>query len=193
MAIPSNMVPCNPGSLGHPSLCTRPCIYLAKNGACHVEGCNFCHMIHDAPVMKLNQRQRYVLQKLDVKAKLDLILAAVRAGLDREGLTHEAGRLLQLLEEEASKHVEQGLLRSHKKQVYDLRKALMRMSLADSIKSFEDVLPNQVLQSFQDLRQRYQAVSSMRAPAQRLYTKTELSLKEVLAFYPAPEMPVWTC
>ena len=31
-----------------------------------------------------------------MKAKLDLILAAVRAGLDREGLTHEAGRVLEI-------------------------------------------------------------------------------------------------
>ncbi|OLQ02700.1 hypothetical protein AK812_SmicGene14412 [Symbiodinium microadriaticum] len=189
MAIPSHMVPCNPGSCGHPSLCARPCIYMAKNGACHVEGCNFCHMTHDVPVMKLNQRQRYVLQRLDVKEKLDLILAAARAGLQRKGLTYEAGSFIQLLEE-ASKHARQGLLRSHKKQVYDLRKALIRMSLADIIKTFEDVLPNPVLQSFQDLRQRYQAaaVQSARVPAQRLYAKTELSLKEVLAFYPAPEV-----
>ena len=85
---------CNPGSYGHPSLCARPCIYIAKNGSCHVDGCDYCHMAHDLPVAKLNQRQRYVLQRLSVKVKMDLVLEAVRGGLHREGLTDQAESLL---------------------------------------------------------------------------------------------------
>ena len=143
---------CNPGSCGHPSLCARPCIYVAKNGSCHVDGCSFCHLQHDLPVHKLNQRQRHVLQQLDKRSKMDLLVSAVCEGFRREGLTDRAGNLIHLLEEEASKHPQEQGVRKQKRILHDLRKALSRMILADAFKAFEDILPNRVLESFQALR-----------------------------------------
>ena len=35
------------GSIGHPHLCFRPCVYLLKTGTCSEgSGCGFCHMPH---------------------------------------------------------------------------------------------------------------------------------------------------
>ncbi|CAE6911318.1 unnamed protein product [Symbiodinium natans] len=177
---------CNPGSYGHPSLCARPCIYIAKNGSCHVDGCDYCHMAHDLPVAKLNQRQRYVLQRLSVKVKMDLVLEAVRGGLHREGLTDQAESLLCLLEQEASKHSQQASHRDQRRQVYDLRKALSRMTVADTIHAVQDVLPEHVIQSFQNLR-RALLPSVVPDPLFPMISKCELSLKEALALFPAPQ------
>ena len=122
------MTPCNPGSYGHPSLCARPCIYIAKNGCCHVEGCNFCHMTHATKTFKLNQRQRFVLQELDRNLKVQLLLLAMREGFAREGLVKEGGKVIRLLELEASRHPQQEGLRGQRKQMHDLRKAFTRMA-----------------------------------------------------------------
>ena len=180
---------CNPGSCGHPSLCARPCIYLAKNGACHVDGCNFCHMPHDQPASKLNQRQRYVLRQLDHKSKMDLMLEAVREGLEREGLATHAAEMTRLLEEEAAKYPQQAGPRSQKRQLHDLRKAFMRMTVSDTIKSFEDVLPEKALQYFQDLRQ---GLVPQPPQTSALTSKCELTLKDALALYPFPRTTLAT-
>ncbi|CAE7555422.1 unnamed protein product [Symbiodinium microadriaticum] len=172
---------CNPGSSGHPFLCARPCVYMMKRGSCHVQECKYCHMNHDLPVTKLNQRQRYVLQRLAMKDKMDLLLAALRAGLHRDGLTDRAGSLLYQLEVEASMHPVPEGRQIHKRQMHDLRKALMRMTLNDNIKAFEDVLPAHVLQSFQDLRQTFSRSCDVSVP---ISSKPEQSLKEALALFP---------
>ena len=148
-----------------------------------MQECKYCHMNHDLPVTKLNQRQRYVLQRLAMKDKMDLLLAALRAGLHREGLTDQAGSLLYLLEVEASVHPAPEGPRTHKRRILDLRKALMRMTLNDNIKAFEDVLPEQVLQSFQDLRQSFSTSCHASVPMSSK-PEQEQSLKDVLALFP---------
>ncbi|CAE7375944.1 unnamed protein product, partial [Symbiodinium microadriaticum] len=142
---------CNPGSSGHPFLCARRCVYVMKRGWCHVQSCKYCHLDHYQPVVKLNKRQRHLLQRLDRKSKIDLLLAAFRRGLQRAGLTDQAGSFISLLEDEASMQPE-AEAPLNKRRIDDLLKALKRMTLNDNITAFEDVLPEQVIQSFQDLR-----------------------------------------
>ncbi|OLP82830.1 hypothetical protein AK812_SmicGene36481 [Symbiodinium microadriaticum] len=198
---------CNPGSCGHPSLCARPCIYVAKNGSCHVDGCSFCHLQHERPVHKLNQRQRHVLQQLDRRSKMDLLVSTVCEGFWREGLADRAGNLIRLLEEEASKHPQGQGMPKQKRHLHDLRKALSRMILADAFKAFEDILPDRVLESFQALRLSMppqipqipddeslsmppQIPDGETTPTKPAVTKCELTLKEALSLFPAPEIPV---
>ena len=53
------------GSRGHPFLCARPCIRLAK-GNCHVgDACGYCHRSTHPRFTALDKRQRLQLHNMD--------------------------------------------------------------------------------------------------------------------------------
>ncbi|CAE7391225.1 RBCMT [Symbiodinium sp. CCMP2456] len=88
----------NPGSLGHPELCRRPCIYLLKGGACHAgHACNFCHLTHCTLDAKLDQKQRRLLQKMSPGEMLATFLPHFRSRADETGLLHQAEPLIRLM------------------------------------------------------------------------------------------------
>ncbi|CAE7942230.1 unnamed protein product [Symbiodinium necroappetens] len=65
----------NPGTLGHPQLCCRPCVYLVIAGSCrNGEECEYCHEPHDARVPKLDKQQRQLLRTLNEADTLGLLL-----------------------------------------------------------------------------------------------------------------------
>ncbi|CAE7236735.1 unnamed protein product [Symbiodinium sp. CCMP2592] len=68
----------------------------------------------------------------------------------------------------------------NKRRIEDLLKVLKRMTLNDNITAFEDVLPERVLQSFQDLRQ----ACALTCDASLTSPKAERSLKEALEDFP---------
>ena len=138
-------------------------------------------MDHDLSLVKLNKRQRHLLQRLDRKSKIDLLLAAIRKGLHRAGLTDQAGSFISLLEDEASMHPEPEAPLFNPRRIEDLLKALKRMTLNDNITAFEDVLPERVLQSFQDLRQTFASTCDASLTTS---PKSERSLKEALEEFP---------
>ena len=84
-------------------------------------------------------------------------------------------------------------LQGQKRQIHDVRKALARMPIADIVKCFEDVLPKEVLQSFEDLRRSFRVETPVvgSAPNLPFLCKGELTLKEALALFPAPETTTW--
>lgn len=54
----------NPGSVGHPELCSRACLHFAA-GRCRNGGdCDFCHATHTKPTKQLDKRQRDALRSL---------------------------------------------------------------------------------------------------------------------------------
>ena len=55
---------CNPGSVGHPALCRRPCIFFAKNECRNSESCSFCHFSHAHRSSTLDKKQRQLLKEL---------------------------------------------------------------------------------------------------------------------------------
>lgn len=53
------------GSRGHPFLCRRPCVRLAK-GNCHMgDACGYCHHQTHRPFASLDKRQRVHLRSMD--------------------------------------------------------------------------------------------------------------------------------
>lgn len=52
----------NPGSIGHPHLCRRVCIYFAMGACTNGQDCGFCHMPHPERIMRLNRRNRAILE-----------------------------------------------------------------------------------------------------------------------------------
>jgi len=65
----------NPGTLGHPQLCCRPCVYLSVVGSCkNGANCDYCHEPHAGRVPKLDKQQRHLLRSLNEADTLGLLL-----------------------------------------------------------------------------------------------------------------------
>eukprot|EP00913_Durusdinium_trenchii_P020321 g19091.t1 len=52
----------NPGSVGHPELCRRPCIYFAAGQCRNSADCNFCHLSHTHRSATLDKNQRQLIK-----------------------------------------------------------------------------------------------------------------------------------
>ena len=164
----------NPGSSGHPDLCARPCVYIAKRGACNVDSCNFCHLGHDPdrPPAKLDQRSRQILSKLARGDVCALLLGIFRAKIEQmEQLRDTAAHILKLLEEEIAKYPPEGRLAGKRSQ--ELRKFLGRMSLTYSMTYFSPNLPENLIVAFERMRQSYPSPQG-----------ADLSLREALVLFP---------
>eukprot|EP00929_Paragymnodinium_shiwhaense_P068161 TRINITY_DN34253_c0_g1_i1.p1 TRINITY_DN34253_c0_g1~~TRINITY_DN34253_c0_g1_i1.p1 ORF type:complete len:717 (+),score=173.37 TRINITY_DN34253_c0_g1_i1:92-2242(+) len=74
----------NPGSVGHPEICLRPCIYFAA-GSCEVgDKCSYCHLEHSKRPCRLDRRHRTKLKQAalcDLVADVIPILRRKAAGL----------------------------------------------------------------------------------------------------------------
>ena len=69
----------NPGSVGHPELCRRPCLHFTAGYCGHGSSCNFCHETHPQKAAKLDKRQREIMQNLHSKEAAALIFEYVKA------------------------------------------------------------------------------------------------------------------
>lgn len=73
MPAADNTVLPTPGSLGHPELCQRACIYFGSGPCQNGAFCGYCHLPHTTPPVKLNKRQRLLLQRLRASELLAII------------------------------------------------------------------------------------------------------------------------
>ena len=54
----------NQGSRGHPELCKRPCVHMAKKGPCPGgSGCGYCHLPH-RPARRPLEEERALMRRL---------------------------------------------------------------------------------------------------------------------------------
>jgi len=68
----------NVGSIGHPELCPRPCIYFA-NGHCQGgTACDFCHLPHPKRAAHLDKRHRDLLRTLTFEMRVAIVLPVLR-------------------------------------------------------------------------------------------------------------------
>ena len=51
-----------PGSLGHPEVCRRQCIYFLQGHCSNGDACTYCHLPHTQRAPKLDKRQRIIMQ-----------------------------------------------------------------------------------------------------------------------------------
>lgn len=83
-------VPRNPGSLGHPDLCPRPCIYYRSGTCTSGADCTFCHLSHSRRPLRLDKRHREALKRMPFRKLLNVvvpILASKVAALAEEKLS----------------------------------------------------------------------------------------------------------
>jgi len=55
---------CSRGSVGHPELCSRPCLYFAMGSCENGESCEYCHMAHSKRPVHLDKRHREMLRSM---------------------------------------------------------------------------------------------------------------------------------
>lgn len=120
------------GSLGHPEACRRPCIYFLQGNCENGDACVYCHLPHPEKTPKLDKRQRTIVQGLERPELLALIFTFCKAKAEDVGFSHEAGEILQLLEEESkgAKPLSDFIL---ERDIRNLQKTLARMNFSNLI------------------------------------------------------------
>ncbi|CAE8645368.1 unnamed protein product [Polarella glacialis] len=89
----------NPGSMAHPELCRRPCIYFAAGSCANGSACGYCHLSHENRPSHLDRRHRDLLRNLSEAESLALLLPVLRFRAESTGLAAEAVEVLALLED----------------------------------------------------------------------------------------------
>ncbi|CAL1166064.1 unnamed protein product [Cladocopium goreaui] len=92
--------PVNDGSRGHPQLCARPCIRIAKEGGCNLgDACGYCHLGHlsHGSRVAFDKRQRTLLHEMDTETLCFVVLPHLRrciraAEIDGTQLIEMVGR-----------------------------------------------------------------------------------------------------
>eukprot|EP00438_Fugacium_kawagutii_P025687 Skav222207 [mRNA] locus=scaffold3172:154710:156613:- [translate_table: standard] len=86
------------GSYGHPELCGAPCVRAFYSKCTAGLFCNFCHLEHIVPKMKLNKPNRQFLASLGEAETLYLMLSSLRMKCSQlEGPQQDVMRLVLAL------------------------------------------------------------------------------------------------
>jgi len=72
----------NPGSRGHPELCSRACLYYPMGKCTNGLNCEFCHMPHSKRNVHLDKRHREMMRNMDIVERACLILPILKTKLD---------------------------------------------------------------------------------------------------------------
>lgn len=83
-----------PGSIGHPQLCDRPCLYFAKNECANGMDCEYCHMEHPKRASHLDKRHRETLKEMSLEEWGSLVLPIVRLSLQAVDRSLESQAIL---------------------------------------------------------------------------------------------------
>lgn len=67
----------NEGSVGHPFLCSRPCLYFVSGTCANGGSCAFCHMRHPKRAAHLDKKHRDILRALPVARAKALMLPVI--------------------------------------------------------------------------------------------------------------------
>ncbi|CAE6962679.1 MTPC1 [Symbiodinium natans] len=89
------------GSLGHPEVCRRPCIYFSAGHCENGNACAYCHLPHMEKPPKLDKRQRTIIQGLSRQELMALVLEFCRTKAEQVGFVEEVSEVLELLEAES--------------------------------------------------------------------------------------------
>jgi len=89
----------NPGLLGHPELCARPCFHFAKGQCTRGSSCHFCHLCPFKGV-HLCKQDRDFLKKTPYQQRVQIIMPLLRHRAASGGFHDQAsGLLTQLMPE----------------------------------------------------------------------------------------------
>ncbi|CAE7655281.1 unnamed protein product [Symbiodinium sp. CCMP2592] len=156
--------PASWGSLGHPELCHRPCVYILKGSVCRYgASCQFCHHGpgQHSPMPKLDQEQRARLQGLSEEDRVSLLIPHIREKALAAGLPEEVEDFICVLKKNSNQtsHIEpydddHRRKNIPRKEFCRLKKTLRNMNLTALIKLLDPLLPTEdeeLATSFQKL------------------------------------------
>eukprot|EP00913_Durusdinium_trenchii_P009176 g8625.t1 len=87
------------GSFGHPELCHRPCVHLAKGQCKDGADCGYCHLEHGRPVHP-DRKQRQHFKSLSYPALLATLMPFIRNRWNALNQDLACSRLMDFLERE---------------------------------------------------------------------------------------------
>lgn len=87
------------GSLGHPNMCRRPCVYVSTHRANCPKGsnCTYCHLRHPQRRTTFDKRQREFLRNLSDAEMLSVLLPFLKSKAMK--MPQSAWKVVRLLEE----------------------------------------------------------------------------------------------
>ena len=92
----TGLEPASWGSQGHPELCHRPCVLIARGSCLNGMACNYCHDRHEDRPPNLDKKQRRLLQDMLPKERMELLLPHIHTRL-HETRIQGGGLLFALL------------------------------------------------------------------------------------------------
>lgn len=84
------------GSLGHPELCHRPCLFFARERCQSGSECRYCHLDHSDRPAGLDKSQRQAVKLLSQGQLLSLLLPHLQTRAEERGFLEEAQDILQI-------------------------------------------------------------------------------------------------
>lgn len=119
------------GSLGHPELCRRRCIYKVRGPCRNGEACGFCHLSH-GEMPRLDKKQRRMLRTLKEADVLELLLAHLQTRVAQTQLQRVVGPVLRLMSDHLNSLPEiEGDMVFTPAQLENINKVLRRMPVSD--------------------------------------------------------------
>jgi len=127
--VPHSLISSNPGTKGHPELCSRPCIYFALGKCTNGIDCAFCHGNHPSREAHLDKIHRSMLNSMDAPRRCNFILGVVVPKLvELEIGNQDAGNIIKLLAQETAIH-DQRMMKTPEGRWKVLQRALNKMRI----------------------------------------------------------------
>lgn len=92
----------NPGSIGHPEMCKKPCLFFQAGQCKQTTNCSFCHLDHPKRANHLDKRNRELLTKLPVAFRVKILIQAMRTRAQQLPYEQAANQFVETLEQQCS-------------------------------------------------------------------------------------------
>mmetsp|Transcript_178852 Transcript_178852/g.567541 ORF Transcript_178852/g.567541 Transcript_178852/m.567541 type:complete len:240 (+) Transcript_178852:145-864(+) len=89
-----DMAGCSRGSVGHPELCSRTCLYFATGTCANGSDCDYCHLAHPKRSVHLDKRRRDILRSMPLQEWATLVLPIVQQRIEAVDKSPESQAML---------------------------------------------------------------------------------------------------
>lgn len=86
------------GSIGHPEMCPKPCLFFQAGHCKRMFSCTFCHLPHPNRTSHLDKRNRELLRNLQDGRDLQILLEALRSRAQLLPFRSAANKFVDALE-----------------------------------------------------------------------------------------------
>ncbi|CAE7722952.1 unnamed protein product [Symbiodinium necroappetens] len=122
------------GSVGHPTLCNRPCIFIARQRHCQKGlACGSCHHKHNDP--KLDKKQRHLMSTMPREELLGLLADLLRERAEQGGI-RDVSFVVAVLSVQAG--LLPGGLQTKSRKLHNLRQVLQRKNFSSILSMAAD-------------------------------------------------------